>query len=208
MPESSPVPPALGHTPAEEPRPASDSPPVNAGHMPMTEEMDSAKWRLPPILPVTVAAVAVALVLGIFILVMGRPSGTGKILNVTGVEQVTKDSMLVAVNVAVKNVSKEPVTIKSIYVEMTPAAGAPDQSILRDEAASAVDYDRYFQAYPALAQNKMDPLRPDTKLQPGETQQGMVIVGFPVNQEAFDKRKSLQALITFYDHSVPVKIQQ
>lgn len=207
MPDPSPVPPALGHNPVEEPKPASDPTPVDAGHMPMTEEMDSAKWRLPPILPVAVAAVAVALIVGIFILVMGRPSGSGQILNITGVEQVTKDSMLVAVNVAVKNVSKEPVIIKSIYVEMTPAAGAPDQSILRDEAASAVDYDRYFQAYPALAQNKIDPLRPDTKLQRGETQQGMVIVGFPVNQDAFDKRKSLQVLITFYDHSVPVKIQ-
>src|SRR5581483_1949899 len=208
MSDPSPVPPALGHNPAEEPRPASNVPPADAGHIPMTEEMVSAKWRLPPILPVLVAAVAVALVVGIFVLVMGRSPGTGQILNVTGVEQVTKDSMLVAVNVAVKNVSKEPVAIKSIHVEMTPAAGAPDQSVLRDEAAPAVDYDRYFQAYPALAQNKMEPLRPETRLQPGETQQGMVIVGFPVNQEAFDKRKSLHMLITFYDHSVPVKIQQ
>jgi hypothetical protein len=208
MPEPSPVPSAPGGNPVEEPRPASDSPPVDAGHMPMTEEMDSAKWRLPPILPVLAAAAVVALVVGIFSFVMGRPSGSGQILNVTGVEQVTKDSMLVAVNVAVKNVSKEPVTIKSIHVEITPAAGAPDQSVLSDEAASAVDYDRYFQAYPALAQNKIDPLRPDTKLLPGETQQGMVIVGFPVNQEAFDKRKSLRVLVTLYDHSVPVKIQQ
>lgn len=205
MPDPSPAP---APNPAEQPKPASDSTPVDAGHMPMTEEMDSAKWRLPPILPVLVAAVAVALIVGLFTLVMGRPAGAGKILNLTTAEQVTKDSVLVAVNVAVKNVSKEPVTIKTIQVEMTPAAGAKDQSVLRDEAASALDYNRYFQAYPALAQNQMEPLRVETKLQPGETQQGMVIVGFPVNQEDFDKRKSLTVLINLYDHSVPIKIQQ
>ncbi len=71
-----------------------------------------------------------------------------------------------------------------------------------------MDYDRYFQAYPALAQNKIEPLRRETKIQPGQTIQGMVIVGFPVNQQTFDQRKSLKVLVTFYDHATPLKMQQ
>lgn len=194
--------------PVSQPKPASEQTAPDAGHMPMTEEMDSAKWRLPPILPVLVAAAAIVIVLGIFAFVTSRPLAVGKILSITSVEQVSKDSVLVAINAEVKNVSKKPVFIKEIEAELAPAANAQDQSILRDEAAPATDYDRYFQAYPALAQNKIEPLRRETKLQPGETAQGMIIVGFPVNQQAFDQRKSLNLLITLYDHSVPVKIKQ
>ena len=208
MPDPSPAP---DTTPASEPgesSPVPDSTPVDIGYRPMTEEMDSAKWRLPPALPVIVAALVVAIVVGIFTLVWGRPLATGQILNVTSAEQATKASVLVAIRVSVKNVSRNDVFIRNIQAEMTPAADAKDQSVLQDEAASAVDYYRYFQAYPALAQNDMEPLRPETKLRPGETQEGMVIVEFPVNQEDFNKRKSLKVLITLYDHSAPIKIQQ
>ena len=192
--------------PVSQPKPGA-SVPQDAGHMPMTEELDSAKWRLPPALPVLIAAVALAVIVAIFAFVMSRPLAVGKILSVTSAEQLSKDSMLVAINAEVKNVSKEALTIHEIHVELTAPANAQDQSTLQDEAASAIDYDRYIQAYPSLAQNRMEPLRRETKIQPGETVQGMMIVGFPVNQQAFDHRKSLKVLITLYDHSVPVKIQ-
>ena len=205
MPDPSP---ASDPNPASEPQPAAQSVPTDAGHMPMTEEMDSAKWRLPPLAPVLVAAAIVAIVVALFTFVLGRPLAVGKILDVTTAEQMTKDSVLVAINIEVTNVSRQPVIIKDIHVEMAPAANAQEQSVLQDEAASALDHDRYFQAYPALAQNKIDPLRPETRLQPGETQRGRVIVNFPVNQQAFDQRKSLKVVINLYDHSVPVKIQQ
>ena len=39
-------------------------PPPDAGHIPMTEEMDSARWTLPPIVPLLIAAAAVALAAG------------------------------------------------------------------------------------------------------------------------------------------------
>jgi len=203
---------ASGSNPVPEPNPVSEPTPApsfpqDAGHMPMTEELDSAKWRLPPALPVLIAALALAVIVTIFAFVMSRPLAVGKILNVTSVEQVSKDSTLVAINAEVKNVSKEALTIHEIHVELTPPASAQDQSVLRDEAASAVDYDRYFQAYPSLAQSRMEPLRRETKIQPGETVQGMMIVGFPVNQQTFDQRKSLKILITLYDHSVPAKIE-
>lgn len=190
--------------PVQEPKPVSYAP-VDAGQMPLTEEMDSAKWRLPPLLPVVISGLVLALIVGVFAFIFSRPLATGQILTVTSAEQVTKDSVLVGVNVNVKNVSKGPLYIKRIHAEMTP--GQSQQPVLEDDAASAVDFDRYFQAYPTLAQNRMEPLRPETKLEPGESQQGMVIVSFPVGQQAFNQRQSLRVLIDFYDHSVPAKLQ-
>jgi len=194
--------------PVQQPKPPAQAVPVDAGHIPITEELDSAKWRLPPLLPVVISGLALALIVGIFAWIFSRPLASGQILTVTSTEQVTKDSVLVGLNVAVKNVSKGPLYIKRIHAEMTPgSAKTQDQSVMNDDAASASDFDRYFQAYPTLAQNKMEPLRPETKLQPGESQQGMVIVSFPVNQQAFNELQSLRVVIDFYDHSVPAKIQ-
>jgi hypothetical protein len=172
----------------------------------MTEELDSAKWRLPPVVPVLLSGLVMAIVIAILVFALSRPLAAGKVLNITTAEQLSKDSVLVALNAEVKNVSKDPLTIHEIHVELTPG-GEGNPAALMDEAAPAVDYDRYFQAYPGLAENKIEPLRRETKLQPGETVQGMVIVGFSVNQQTFDQRKSLKLLITFYDHSTPVKIQ-
>jgi hypothetical protein len=166
------------------------------------------------LLPVVISGLALVLIVAVFAWFFSRPLATGQILTVTSAEQVTKDAVLVGLNVAVKNVSKGPLYIKRIHAEMTPGANqqngagkTQDQSVMNDDAASASDFDRYFQAYPTLAQNKMEPLRPETKLQPGENQQGMVIVSFPVNQQAFNQRQSLRVVIDFYDHSVPAKIQ-
>jgi hypothetical protein len=214
MPDPSPapeVPPADGPgtpDPAPEAAPPDAAPEDITYYRSTTEEMDSARWRLPPALPVIAAALAVGLGVAIFTFVLGRPLATGEILHVIGVEQASKDSVLVVINVSLKNVSKNAVFIKDIQAEMAPAADAKDQTVLKDEAASAVDYPRYFQAYPALAQNDTEALRPETRLQPGETQQGIIIVEFPVNQEGFDKRKSLAVVITLYDHSAPIRIQQ
>lgn len=194
-------------SPLEEPKPAPKRTSSDAGHLPLTEEMDSAKWRLPPVLPVVASALVLALVFGIFAWIFTRPVATGQILTVNSAEQATRDSVLVGLNVTVKNVSKDVLYIKTIHAEMMPAGQNNDESLLKDDAASAVDFDRYFEAYPALAQNKMEPLRPETKLQPGESQQGMVIVAFRVNQQAFNQRQSLRVLIDFYNHSIPAKLQ-
>ena len=42
---------------------AADAP--NRGHIPITEEMDSAKWTLPPIVPLLIAAVVVGILVAV-----------------------------------------------------------------------------------------------------------------------------------------------
>lgn len=183
------------------------APQTDAGHMPISEEMDRARWTLPPMLPVIGAALIVAVVLAIYTYHASRPLALGKILGVFAVEQPSKSSVLVGIQFSLQNVSKAPVTVRSSKVQITPGAGSSDNKPLEDEAASAVDFERYFQAYPELGLHRMEPLRPETKLLPGEKTEGMVIVAFPIAKDAFDKRQSLRVVVDLYDH-LPVMIQQ
>lgn len=79
-----------------------------------------------------------------------------------------------------------------------------DNQTLEDEAASAVDLDRYYQAFPVLKKSSEAPLSPETKLLPGAVQRGTIIVGFKITKDAFDQRKSLTVAIQPYDQPLPV----
>jgi hypothetical protein len=75
-----------------------------------------------------------------------------------------------------------------------------------DDAASAVDFERYFQAFPSLRTGAIQPLLPETKILPGNSARGTIIVSFPVKQEDFDKRQSVSAVIMPYDQPVAVTL--
>ena len=82
-----------------------------------------------------------------------------------------------------------------------------DGHTYEDEAASAVDLDRYFQAFPALKESSEPPLPPETKLLPGATQRGTIMFSFPVTKEALDQRKGLEVSIQPYDQPLPVVLK-
>jgi hypothetical protein len=71
-------------------------------------------------------------------------------------------------------------------------------------AASAIDYDRYFQAFPSLKEHALAAIPPETKIPIGGQTQGTVVVSFPVTQDGFDKRKSLSVAIQPYDQPLPI----
>src|SRR5262249_36068163 len=50
------------------PQPAAPAPAPDAGHVPMSEELDRAKWTLPPVVPVLIAAAAIIVVLAVVLL--------------------------------------------------------------------------------------------------------------------------------------------
>src|SRR5205807_3245412 len=59
------------------------APRFDAGHVPMTEELDSARWSLPPLVPVLVAAVILGLVLGAYLYSSKKPpTSSGAIVRV------------------------------------------------------------------------------------------------------------------------------
>jgi hypothetical protein len=169
----------------------------DAGHVPMTEEMDSAKWTLPPVLPVVIVLVVLAVIIiaGAYLL-RPKPGATGAITGVYAAELPDKSSTMVLIQVSVANIGNQSLWVRNIKAQLKT-----DQGEWTDDAASPVDFARYFQAVPALEQHQTAPLKPETKIAPGGQATGMVLVSFPVGKDAFDKRKSLTVTLENYDRS-------
>jgi hypothetical protein len=170
-------------------------PEYDAGHVPMTEEFDDLKHSLPNIVPVAVALVIIAVVVGVAAyLLRSKPVGSGKIDNVFAVEQSSHNTCFVALNVTVRNVSDKMLYIKDIKAEIMTPTGT-----FVDGAANAVDYDRYTAAYPDLKPVIKEPLKVETKIAPGKTAEGTVLVNFPITLADFEKRTGVTVTIYPYD---------
>jgi hypothetical protein len=168
------------------------------------EEFGTAKRNLPPLRIVLICIAAVAVVIGIFAFKeRPKPQGGGSIDFVTAVDVPGQNIILAAVTVTLRNSGMRPLWIKTIKAGVTTA----DDKTLEDDAASAVDLDRYYQAFPALKESSEPPLSPETKLQPGAVQRGTIIVSFAVAKEAFTQRKSLSVTIQPYDQVMPVVLK-
>ena len=187
-----------------DPAPKPKTPETDAGHVPMTEELDRPKWTLPPMMPVVIAGAVIAIIVGIFAFTMRwKPTTSSKIVDVNTVEQADQGHVLVAINLDVANVSQKPLWLNTAKVTVEGDKPEP----LEDEAASPVDFERYFQGYPDLRKNALEPLRPDTKIDPNGHVQRTIIVGFPVSKAEFDRRKSLVVTIAVADQR-PIVIKQ
>lgn len=177
-------------------RPASTTPASDAGHIPMTEEMDSAKWTLPPIVPILVAMVAVGVLVAVFAFSnRPKPYSAGNITKVLAIENA--DNVLVAVHVNIVNQKDDYLWIDNISSELQTSDGHQ----YTDIAAPAVDLERYLTAAPPLAEGRIAPLADEMKIPAGKSQAGMLIFAYPVNKADFDKRKSLTVRVDFHDHS-------
>ncbi|HEV3040570.1 MAG TPA: hypothetical protein VHA33_22595 [Candidatus Angelobacter sp.] len=189
-----------------QPAPASSTPPQSdrgIGHISMAEEMDSARWTLPPIVPILIGLAGVVIVLGIVALVFrAKPTASGSIEKVIAVQQ--GENVLVAIHVKFNNLTDELLHIRNLTAELETADGTKHNDI----AAAASDIDRYFQAFPELGEGRTTPLKEELKI-PAKTQQtGMAIFSYPIDKASFDKRKSLTMHIDFYDHAPLVARQQ
>jgi hypothetical protein len=181
---------------ADAPKPAPPKPPPpDAGHIPMSEEMDGARWTLPPIVPLLIAAAAVALIAGgYYWLGKAKPVSSGAIREVVAAEQPDKASVLVLVRVVVENKGDKPFWVRAMHAHLETSQGKWD-----DDAASAVDHDRYYLAFPELAAHRAPALQVETKIPPGGSQEGTLFVAFPVTKQAFDQRQSLSVTVDAYD---------
>jgi hypothetical protein len=83
-----------------------------------------------------------------------------------------------------------------------------DSQEFSDDAAAPVDFERYFQAFPALKARAIAPLTVETKIPPGAEAKGTIMVSFPIALEAFNKRKALSVTIQPYDQrAIEIKKQ-
>src|SRR5690349_9142953 len=185
---------APSQTPGKESKTGSTLPTFDAGHVPMTEELDSPKWTLPPIIPILIALAGVAIVVGIVAFSnRPKPSATGNITKVVSAEM--NDNVMVRVDLKFDNATEGKLWIKNISSEVQAADGKN----YTDGAAPAVDVNRYLTAFPALAEGKLEPLKEEMQIPPKGSQAGMVIFSYPVNKAAFDGHKSFTVRIDFYD---------
>ena len=173
---------------------------IDHAHVPMSEEFDRAKWTLPP---VGIVLIAMA-ILGLVVVILGytnraKPVAAGAINGATAVELQDK-TILAAIQLNVANVTEKP-----FYIHSIKATVKTDQGEYSDEAATAVDSARYFQAFPTLGEGSAPILKFDQKILAGHNELGAVVVSFPITKDQFEARKSLTVTIEPFD-SKPVTL--
>lgn len=174
---------------------AATGPTINIG-----DEFGTAKRNLPPAKIVGPAIAVVLVIVGIAVfLARGKPQGSGSLDNVVAVEIPGQGSTMIALTFTLHNSAEQVLYVRSIEGKVKTASGEPS-----GEAVSAIDFNRYFQIFPALKEGTKPALSPEAKIQPGETVQRTVIVAVPITLDAFNHRQSVSVVVHPYDQSVPI----
>jgi hypothetical protein len=191
-PSGTPPPPAPAAAPKIQP---------DAGHIPITEEMDSAKWTLPPLAPMLVALVLVAVVVTVIVLSnRTKPSASLAITKVASADM--QGSTMTAIQVKLDNQIDKALWIKNISAEIE----MPDGKKYNDKAAPSMDAARYMAAFAPLQEAKADWLKEELKIPSKTSYSGVAIFAYPVEKKAFDARKALTLRIELYDNPTLVVV--
>ena len=183
---------APASTPAQ---PAPPGPTINIG-----EEYGTAKKNLPPAKIVLLAVAGVLLVVLIAsFLKRAKPQAGGFLDNVNAVEVPGQGSTMVALTFTLTNTSDKILYVHSLQGKIKTASGESSA-----DAVSAIDFDRYFQLFPALKNGIQPALTPETKIHPGEKVTRSIIVAFPMTLDAFNQRQATSVVVWPYDQRLPV----
>jgi hypothetical protein len=197
-PESTVKNPPAPSAPAAETTPAAQRGPT----IHIADEFGTAKRNLPPAKPLLITMAVVLVIMGIVsFFERAKPQGNGSLEIVTAVDLPGQNSVLVALTFTLRNTGKKALWVHGIEGKLDTASGTSTGN-----AVSAVDFDRYYQAFPALKQNARTALSPEDKLEPGQEVKRTVMVGFPVALDVFNQRKSVSVVIQPYDQPVPVTL--
>ena len=198
MTEDAPVTPPAPDTAQPQPSPSSSIP------FDISQEFGTAQRNLPPAKIVGIALACVLVIVAICALThRAKPQGGGSIDNIVSIEVPNQNQVMTAINISLRNTGEKPMWIHDIKATLKTDSGE-----FGDESAAAVDFNRYFQAFPSLKEHALSPITPETKIPVGGGTQGTVIFSFPVNQDAFDKRKSLTVAIQPYDQPLPIVLSR
>jgi hypothetical protein len=159
------------------------------------EEYGTARKNLPPAGIVAICVAVVVIIAAVYSLThRARPLSSGTVDDVLAVPIPGQDQVMVAVNVSIQNNEMKPTWIKAIHV-----AADVNGTKVSDDAAPAVDDQRYFQAMPELKAHALAPLTTETRINPAARVSGTIVVSFPVKADAFAARKSLTVTVTPYN---------
>jgi hypothetical protein len=108
---------------------------------------------------------------------------------------------MVALTLTLHNTSDKALYVRSL--QGTVKTGSGDTTA---DAVSAVDFDRYYQAFPSLKNGAQPALAPELRVEVGQSITRTIIVAFPITLEAFNQRKAVSAVIWPYNETVPVTL--
>jgi len=180
---------------------AGAAPPAQTGPtIHIEDEFGTAKRNLPPVKILLITTAVILVIVGIASFIQrAKPQGGGSLDNVAAVDLAGQNSVLVALTFTLRNSGQKPLWVHNVEGKLVSSAGEST-----GDAVSAMDFDRYYQAFPALKENTQPPLAPEDKLQPGQEIKRTVMVGFPVTLDVFNQRKSVSVIVQPYDQPVPV----
>lgn len=195
MPDQTPAP--LPPTPPSPAPPA--GPTINIG-----EEYGTARKNLPPakIVLIAIAGVVVIVLIASF-LKRAQPQGSGSLDNVVAVEIPGQNSILAALTFTLHNSSDKALYIRELQGSVKTASGDS-----KGDAVSAVDFDRFFQALPALKNGAQPALAPEVRIEVGQTVSRTIIVPFSITLDAFNQRKSVSVIIWAYNQTEPLTLSK
>ena len=201
MPDQTPTPvaPATPSEPSKAPPGTQRGPTIN-----IAAEFGTAKRNLPPLKVLLLATAGVLIIAAIAAFFQrAKPQGAGSLDDATAVSIPGQNAVLVALTFTLRNSGEKPLWVHGIQGKVKTSTGE-----LTSDAVSAIDFNRYFQAFPALKENAQTALAPEDKLQPGQEIKRTVIVSFPVALIDFKERRSVSVIIQPYDQPVPIVLSR
>jgi hypothetical protein len=166
------------------------------------EEFGTAGKNLPPLKIVGIVVVVIAVIAAIVGFVQRpRQKAAGAIENVVAAEVPNQNQLMVSIELSIHNLGDKPFMPREVKADLETDTGT-----FTDQAASAVDFPRYVQAFSALAGDGIGPLQFEKAVPPGGETKGIIIVTFPVSADVFAKRKLLRLTITGPHQLVPLEI--
>jgi hypothetical protein len=156
-----------------------------------------------------IAAVVVTIAVAIYVIHGEKPpAATGQIVDIWAhpmhyessgfdangayIPKESFDQVLVFTHVKLHNQSAQPIFLHEILTNIMLDDGAHSSYATR-----TTEYDRIFQAYPALAPFRTTPLSPELTINPGETKEGTFVCAFRISKDQWQARKSLDYTFGF-----------
>jgi hypothetical protein len=205
MTEQTPAPPPPTPPPGTPPgtEPTASTPPAPTGPtISIGEEFGTAKKNLPPakIVLMAIGAVVIVVLIASF-LRRAKPQASGTLDNVVAVEIPGQTNTMAALTFTLHNTSDKALYVRSIEAKVTTASGET-----KADAMAAMDFERYFQAFPPLKEGAQPPLSPETRMEVGDTLKRTILVAFPIAVSDFNQRKSVSVVVWPYNYTVPVEM--
>jgi len=113
----------------------------------------------------------------------------------------TQDDLYVLTTLHIDNHLHIPIFLKDFTATLTTATG----ETLETSAAEKADLPPLYETFPALKPLASPPLLREITIPPGQSTEGMVLLHFPITEDAWNQRQSSTLTVAFY-HQDPETI--